>query len=517
MANPADTLTNETVIIELSAVAYHQRALVEGLTTITNGLQSFLLILLDIAGENGETKQKAGSYLVGRSQIQDKLIKAGQGASDALVSRRLTELKKANVCAMETQIQESKRVNHYKIETLASLALLPPIKSKKASSGGKQRRRTKTIINAQKEMFSNDRKGLLLSGPEDIIFFNQQLFNGILDTAMRVSSKDERKSISVTYKVHGHPLRITSSCSAKEDSGLLMMTDQRAMRCIISYCKKRIEHLKLKLADQYGAGFDRRFIPNVFHIDIHELCSLMGMRCVNTNLDIVVGMMERLSDTTFEVDASDNPWFMNTFSMFLLAKQTEDDQPIRSDRYKIQFLNNFESARENDSLPDLFGDSMENLRPRYYTFSLEQRLFYSLISDEAFNLFLSHEELSTERSGIVQRFYNWARAYISGRNKPGVEKKWFTLHEIHAALTPGHRLDNFRNYFLSALEKFSVSEDWSRKESGTSRIYGYYVNYKRENGEDYFQIQRDREDPIVGDNSRHNVLLRQKQIDLLEG
>lgn len=514
MANPTDALTNETVIIELSAGAYHQRDLVEDLTTITSGLKTFLLILIDIASEKAEANQKSGSHLVGRSQIQDKLIQAGHGASDALVSRRLAELKKAGVCEMETQIQESKRVNHYKLANLTKLALLKPRKAN-STEGTKQRRRTKSIINAQRELFSDDRKGLLLSGPEDIIFFNQQLFNGILDTAMRVSSKDERKTISVTYKVHGDPLRITSSCSAKEGSGLLMMTDQRAMRCIISYCKKRIEHLKLKLTDQYGAGFDRRFIPNVFHIDIHELCSLMGMRCVNTNLDIVVGMMERLSDTTFEVDASDNPWFMNTFSMFLLAKQTEDDQPIRSDRYKIQFLNNFESARENESLPDLFGDSMENLRPRYYTFSLEQRLFYSLISDEAFNLFLSHEELSTERSGIVQRFYNWARAYISGRNKPGVEKKWFTLHEIHAALTPGHRLDNFRNYFLSALEKFSVSEDWNRKGSGTSLIYGYYVNYKRENGEDYFQIQRDREDPIVGDNSRHNVLLRQKQIDLL--
>ena len=512
--------SSESVTVELSAAAVHQKALIRSLNTIPNSLKNFITTVIDIAIKNGPADSEGGKFIVGRTQIQQVLAEQGNGASDGLISRRLTELKNANICSVEmTTLEKSQKRNRYRIESFADLALIVPARPAKASANQadedrSRRRRAKTVVNAQRELFADDRKGLLLSGPEDIIFFNEQLFNGILDTSMRVSSRDERKSIAVTYQVAGHPLRITSSCSAREGSGLLMMTDQRAMRCIIAYCKKRIEHLKLRLTEQYGENFDRRFIPNVFHLDINELCGLMDLVVSSVNLTNVVAMMERLSDTTFEVDASENPWFRDSFSM--LFREVEGEKPLRSDRYKIQFLNNFESASENENLRDLFGDSFESLRPRFYTFSLEARLFYSLISDDSFNLFLSHEELSSERSGIVQRFYNWARAYLSGRYKAGIERKWFTLQEMHGALTPGHRIDNFRNHFLNALEKFAVNDKWKRGEGGTSLIYGYYVHYRREEGEDLFQIQRDKDDPIVGDNSRHNVLLRQAQIGLLD-
>lgn len=512
----ANDVQSESVVIELSPVAVHQLPLVKKLSAIPDSLKHFIETIITIAQQNGSSDLETGVHVVGRSQIKQKLSDDGKGASDALISRRLTDLRNAKICSLEmTQLKMRQKRHRYMIDDFAGLALIPPsTRSRKLEESDRNRkRRAKTVVNAQRELFFDDKKGLLLSGPEDIIFFNEQLFNGILDTAMRISSRDDRKSISVTYRVAGQPLRITSSCSAREGSDLLMMTDQRAMRCINAYCKKRIEHLKIKLSEQHGVNFDRRFIPNLFHLDIHELCSLMGLGVSSANLDNVVGMMERLTDTTFEVDASENSWFRESFS--ILFREVDGDQAIRSDRYKIQFLHNFESAREHEDLKDLFGDKIDNLRPRFYTFSLESRLFYSLISDNSSTLFLSHDELSCERSGIVHRFYNWARAYLSGRFKSGVERKWFTLQELHGALTPGTRVDNFRSHWLNALEKFAFNDEWKRGVSGLSLIYGYFIHYKRENGEDYFQIQRDKNDPIVGDDSRHNILLRKTQIDLV--
>jgi hypothetical protein len=83
---------------------------------------------------------------------------------------------------------------------------------------------------------------------------------------------------------------------------------------------------------------------------------------------------------------------------------------------------------------------------------------------------------------------------------------------MHEYLTPASRPDAFRMYFLRALKKFDQNGDWQQGKSGTSLVYGYYVYYEHRDGEDMFRFERDPDDPIVGDNSRHNVLLRQQAL-----
>jgi hypothetical protein len=507
------TITSETVILELSPLALQQAKMVEMLSSISKPQKLFLLIAIELAKKAGESP--SGVYLIGRTQIQNELLVKKKGASDSLISKRFFELKELGVCTVEIHLQPNrKKVNHYTINDLSPLANLIPKEPSKKKKG--RTRTSKGVVICQQEFFKNESKGLLLSNPSDLIFFNEQLFNGILDICTRISGKDSRKTIEITFKIGGYPLTVTSSCSAKVGQNLLLMTDQRAMRSIISYCKKEVHYFKLKLKDKHGAAFDNRLIPNLFHIDIYDLCKLMGLKCVNASLDIVVGMMDRLSDTTFEIDASKNPWFQENFSMMFKESNNGND-PIRSDRYKLRFLNDFESAKENDKLKDLFNDELNNLRPRFYTFSLETRLFYSLIQDNQYNLFKSHDGLSKERSGIVHRFYGWARAAIGGRAKFGIENKWFTVSELHQALTPGNRLDNFHSYFMRALKNHATSDNWEKGVGGESLIYGYFIHYKRENGDDLFNIRRDISDPIVGDNSKHNSLIRKDKIEILEG
>jgi hypothetical protein len=495
---------HEGVFISLSILSISQRKIIESLSSITPAVKNFLLALIDIANTNKTNDQDF--FVVPRSSLQKYLLNKGSGASDSLVSRRLSALTDLGVCTVERSIGNSRKINRYTITDLSILFNLPQVPSKKNVEGGMVRT-NKAVVKLQREVFSSGKSGLLLDNPEDVIFFNERLFNGILDTCTRVSSKDPRKTIEVTYKVAGYPLKITSSCTTKSSSQLLLMTDQRAMRSIVSYCKKKVIFQKKKLADLYGESFDLRKLPNLFVVDIHDLCRLMNLPAVTNNLDIVVGMMDRLSDTVFEVDSTENPWFRENFSLA--------HDRMQSNIFKIRFLNDFEIATEsvsdNQRNMELFKKDTSLLRPRYYTFSLETRLFHSMIQENQTNMFLSHKGLSSERSGIIQRFYNWARAVIGGWKKTGIEEKWFTSAELHERLTPNLRYDNFKIYFMRAIVKFSVDDNWTKKVGGRALIYGYYVDYKREGSLDLFRISRDPTDELVGLNSTHNILIRRTQ------
>lgn len=498
---------DDSVIIEVTELVLGQGTLVANLTSISKGQKTFLEALIS-TGQSIERKSD-GNSLVTRKAIQASLEAKQNGSSDAMVSRRLRELLDANVATFQTHMQPGrKRLNHYLIEDLSILASLP---SKKKTSTA-QKRRTKSMVRTQRELFKRDDNAILLQEHKNIsIHFHERVFNGILDAAMRLSHKDSRKEIVVECQVAGAPLKITANCSSSTESSVAVLTDQRAMRSIISYCKKEIARRKAALIGEHGqSGFQATMIPNLFHLDIHDLCQLMGMTCVNKNLDQIVGMMRRLADTNFRVDATENEWFCDNFS--LLPGGGTMDLP-KSDTFEFRFLQNFELAHENSKISDLFGQDVTELRPRFYTFSLEIRMFYTLIFDNATNLFLSHEELSSERSGIIQRFYNWARAFVSGRNKNNLNQRWYSIHEMYEHLTPAARFDNFRAYFMRALQKFAVDDNWETGVKGLALVYGYYVYYERQNGEDMFRFERDPDDQIVGDNSRHNVLLRQQVLE----
>ncbi len=495
---------NDNVVIEIQPITLGQTSLIDNLTGIANALKLFLSDVI-VLGNKEEALCKDGSALVSRSTYQNYCKEKDKNASDSLVSRRLSELIDLGVAVRIKQIQHKKRINHYVISDLSPLAKLPNLQPEKTVRS----RRSKTIVAAQKDMFRQAADGILLENPKSItVHFHEQVFNGILDAAMRLSSRDERREIVAECTVAGSPLTITTTCGSNDSSAIAILTDQRAMRNIISFCKKDLIRRKaLEMSRSGEREFDPRVIPNLFRLDIHDLCKLMSMKTNNQNLDLIVQMMQRLADTKFTVDASKNKWFRDNFS----AMPGGFDSQQGSDIFEFRFLQNFEIARENTKMEDLFGVELSELRPRIYTFSLEIRIFYTLLFDNALNLFLSHEELGIERSGIIQRFYNWARAWVSGRVKSRVSETWYTMREMHQHLTPASRYDNFQTYFMRALQKFKCEDvDWEKGGTGKSLVYGYYVFYKREDGEEKFRFERDPMDEIVGDNSRHNVLLRKE-------
>ena len=501
---------DENVVVEVTPKVLGQDTLIDNLTGISPGLKTFLHALIH-TGTNPEKTRKSGdNFLVGRKSIQEHLKANKDPCSDSFISKRLRELQDFNAAIIQSHLQTGKkRLRHYQIKDLNILAAIPTLEKQKA----RKTRTTKSDIRQQKELFKNDDGAILLQDPHNTsIFFHEKVFNGILDSAMRLSHRDVRKEIVAHCRVAGKPLTVTSHCSSAEDSGIAALTDQRAMRSIISFCKKELIRRKAALIGEHGeTGFDEKAIPNLFHLDIHDLCLLLGMTCTNQNLNRVVNMMRRLADTSFKVDASENEWFRDNFSM--MPGSLGGEAIPKGNIFEFRFLQNFEIAQENVKISDLFGEDITQLRPRFYTFSLEIRMFYTLLLDNMTNLFLSHEELASERSGIIQRFYNWARAFVSSRPKNNLNQQWYSIHDMHQHLTPAARFDNFRNHFMRSLKKFAIDDNWVQGKSGTALVYGYYVYYERKDGENMFRFERDPDDEIVGDNSRHNVLLRQQALE----
>jgi hypothetical protein len=94
-----------------------------------------------------------------------------------------------------------------------------------------------------------------------------------------------------------------------------------------------------------------------------------------------------------------------------------------------------------------------------------------------------------------------------------MRNKWYSVVDMHEKLPPAARFDNFRTHFISALEKFAVDGNFKRGKAGKSLVYGYYVYYESRTDGEWFRFERDRNDSIVGDNSRHNVLVRQNLLE----
>lgn len=561
----------DTVVIELQSALIGQKSLIENLRSIDAPVRSFLDSVVSAAEKYGVSTE-SGTILVTRRNVLLRSKELKRGSSTALFSRRMGSLLAIDlpgdrqVCKLEVLYKTSSRdrFHHYKLNDLSALISLPQLESKKAK--GTTSRRSKEIVRVQKDLFRADQAAIYLeTGKELKVHFHEQFFNGVLDTAMRMSHKDSRRQIDVTYVWKGRPLQIRSTCSSGEDSSIAILTDQRAQRPIIAYCKREIAKRKKILREQLGDGFHITMIINSFRIDIHDLCKHMGMTNAAENIAAAAQMMRRLADTTYRVDARENKEFQELFSLRF------GDDDVASDLFEFRFLQNLDITLDQP-VADLFGTHIGVMRPRFYTFSLDPRLFYSLVLDNSSGLFLSHIDLAREQSGIVQRFYNWSRFWFSGPEKRNLNSYWYSMRDMHDLLMPAARYDNFRRHFIAALEKFqvhystvliasetssqpsasnadasptefaeiddainfggdAVSETQSTESVPTlvkssdelsetqplvtikAKIYGFFVHYQKRKDGEYLRVEKDPDDPIVGNNSKHKQLVRQNLLE----
>lgn len=444
-----------------------------------------------------------------RDAFAEQLKKKERPNSQPIISTRLRNLIDKDLVTFAKQREDGVLINHYCLTSLSPLENLPEREKKSRAP-----RRTREQIKRQESLLAeDDALNFLTMRPERMnVYVHDRVFMGILDAGMRLSAKDNRHLINTTLKVGRGNLHIKTYCTSEEDSEISTLSDLRCARSLISWAKivvrDKVEQFRVNKSQEPQP----EDIDNLYCISVYDLAKFMGYSTARANLKAIRGMLKRLRQTEYEVDASENKWFQEVISM-----------TGRSDSLYFRFLNNVEIVKEYEEVADLFGDNIDigSLEPRWYTFSFEPRTHLSIVNDVLYgdgSLFLSHKELAHEQSGIIQRFYSWARSYIGGTDKPGLINRWFTLAELHQELVPASRYDNFCRYFIRAVQKFSKNSqpDWDHAKENQATIYGYIVTMQREsmNGGYLVNIKRDRTDPIVGDNSFHQQRLRQESMAL---
>ncbi|MAZ86059.1 MAG: hypothetical protein CL693_00225 [Cellvibrionaceae bacterium] len=511
---------DDSVVITLTTTTLEQTTLVEHLQGVSPAIKKFLICLIEHAQECG--LREDGTISVGRTQFQSALKAKKIGSSNASVSRNLGFLAEHQIAKADHEFrQDGGRTAHYRISDLSPLASLSPLPVNiKRTDKTVVSRRTKELLRMQRNVLKAKSELQFLESSEHIkLHLHEQIFNGVLDSAMRLSYSDKRiKQIDCLYFFAGAPLHITTTCSSEEGSEIMASPDQRAMRSIISLCRQSILKYIARVKEQYDDETISSWspeeyllhIPNLFTVDIHDLCNMMKISVKGEGPNTAASMLKRLNDTKFEVDTKDNAKFREMFSM-----------TGKGDLLEFRFMSSLEITRENEDIKDLFGVRGE-LVPRFYSFQLDPRIFKSLVLNAMgllSTMFISHKELAAERSGMAQRFSNWSRSFIGGREKGNLKDQEYDLYDMQERLSPGTRMDNFKKYFLDMMEKFNIGDPLNKDNPRiTALVYGYYIHLDNSQPKQgmVIRIERDRKDPIVGDNSRHQQYLRKQAAEVLE-
>lgn len=489
--------------LSLAKTAEEQREYLNIANRLSPADATFLLQLFDFLLNTPD-------HLSDRDDFAEYLQKKKRPHSQPIISTRLRNLIDNGLVTFAKQRINGTLMNHYCLHALAPLDDLPEREKKSRAP-----LRSREQIKRQESLLAeDDALNFMTMRPEKLnVYVHDRVFMGILDAGMRLSAKDHRNLINTTLKVGRGNLHIKTYCTSEKDSEISTLSDLRCARSLISWAKIVVRDKVEQFRASNSHEPKPEDIDNLYCISVYDLAKFMGYSTARANLKAIRGMLKRLRQTEYEVDASENPWFQEVISM-----------TGRSDSLYFRFLNNVEIVKEYEEVADLFGDNIDvgRLEARWYSFSFEPRTHLSIVNDVLYgdgSLFLSHKELAHEQSGIIQRFYSWARSYIGGTDKPGLINRWFTLTELHQELVPASRYDNFCRYFIRAVQKFSKQEDqqsWDHAKENQAVIYGYIVTMRREsmNGGYLVNIKRDRTDPIVGDNSFHQQRLRQDAMSL---
>ena len=514
-------MAKNPVVIAVNNDVAQAKGIVTSNEYLPTHLKAFLNTIIDSAEANENPLSKDGNIwqVLSREKLRTELVNRELPASESLISTRLRELSSAGLLSNVVEKHgDGKNISVYYLSSVNKIVEFS-LSYKESASAPKNVRRTKTDTIIQRDLFIGSNDINYLDGREIFPdYYHEGLISGILDQAMRLSSTDKRKEINTHYEFKlrdgtrkwQEGINIQSVCLSDEDSSIMILSDQRCVRVLNTMF---IEHIK-KNYNIKDPNFDPSTIVNYFAFDIVDVCQQIGLPPSGANLKITRKILSRLKDTIFNIDASQSTWFQNRYG--LGADKIEY-------RYIVEWY--AKTQQEEEILMD--GKSAVVRRSeRTYAIKFHEIVFRNLLTQS--HVFISHPKLREDRSGIAQRINNWCKAFIGVRKREGDNKYYYQLDELKDVVLSSTRLDNFARDFISLLKRDCIDK-WDDNGINLSLIYGYYFEYNaneddivaymnrkkrgRRMGRKLYPlitIYRNTEDPIVGDNSKHNLALKKE-------
>lgn len=431
-------------------------------------LERELLLTIERLCTEKESPKNLGPFTLTRKALEESLFEhTKKQLSASHFSNLVGSFKKRGILKPSPGEEGKSKPRHHTLTTLKPL--FTDINTQKPS--GPKHYATKARVKAEYNQALAEKNALPSNDHELKYALQDILLNGMFDTVMLLSKNPDITTLSDTISFGNRPLHLTSRALSGRE--LMEITDQRLLRPLLAYSQMTIRaHQKAA----YTQGINRQ-IPNLFVISDEDLCRLLGKRPSLAVANTAIGMMERMSDTEFDVDASENPVFRRLFSY-------NSEQQVK--RFRMGVLK-FDSA-------DVEGESTGKM----FFYRLDERLFISMLSTQyQGQLFKAHLELRQELSGILQAVHNWVRRSTGSGNNNALWDESVKLKTIHQETLPKIEYKYFARYFLSALQK---GLKWADEAQERYLLHGIEIirHIKPGRGKDLYAIRVDPHDEVLG-------------------
>jgi hypothetical protein len=469
-----------------------QLKLYNELDCITDVEKKFLLGLIELCATREHLLGPDETEIdVTRSELQEWLLEKDFGCGDTILKKRSTALTAIGLFRKEKFQRPKCKPADLFILTDATDVINAPSLKKHFKDHRPHRQKLKEI---KTQLIEADAQ-ILDSSLTIRLARSERLWNGVFGSCMRASRTDTRRNeaFSTVYRFGTEQIEIITS--SQTDSEICHVDDQRTIRAIITL-------VCIKISERMDFGLE---IKNEFFIDIVDLCGIMGLDGSGANRDTVRDSMKRLYSTNFNLILDSQSETGHRFAEQFGITPGADDLNFR-------FLTELDSSIDRE-----FGGGSIR-RPRWYRIALHSKTFQDLADKNVISTFIDNKEILKVSSGLIHIFYTWCCIHVKRNGSRSID---ITLPDLQRFMIPAARYDNFRDRFLTALRNHQekAKHQWSEDEVNIIKLFGYVVRMTPDMANDFiFTAYRDKTDPIIGDSSMHNHLLksnkRQGQLDL---
>jgi hypothetical protein len=469
-----------------------QLKLYSGLECLTKIERKFLLGLIELCSTRESTMDPETSAIdVTRAELQDWLSEKNIGSGDTIIKKRSTALTKIGLFKKEKFQRPKCKPADLFILTDASEVIDAPAQKKQFKDHRPHRQKLKEI---KTQLIEADAQILDSSLPIRLAR-SERLWNGVFGSCMRASRTDPRRNehFSTIYRFGGDQIEIITS--SQTDSEICHVDDQRTIRAVITL-------VCIEISERMDLGKE---IKNEFFIDIVDLCGIMGLDGSGANRDTVRDSMKRLYSTNFNLILDSESETGHKFAEQFGITPGADDLNFR-------FLTELDSSIDRE----YGGGSIR--RPRWYRIALHSKTFQDIADVNVISTFIDNKDILKVSSGLIHIFYTWCCIHIKRHGSRSIN---ITLPDLQRYMIPAARYDNFRDRFLMALKNHQEKshERWNEDGVNIIKLFGYVIKMEPDMANEFiFNAYRDKQDPIIGDGSIHNRLLksnkRQGQLDL---
>ena len=316
----------------------------------------------------------------------------------------------------------------------------------------------------------------VLDGSTAILARSEGLWNGVLGSAMRTSRTSSADDEILTYyRYKGERVKIVTTA----DGDICHVDDQRTIRAIITMVHYKINE-KIRQGEE---------VVNEFYIDLVDLCAIVGLSGGGANRSTFRESIQRLYGTNFCI--AEGGQLAQDFGLTAGA-----------DESRFSFISEMDTKKDRE-----FGGSSVR-KPRWYRIVLHSKTFENLANEAIVNTYVDNKEILKLKSGLMHIYYTWCSINVKRSGNRVISK---TLREINQQIIPHEKYKNFKSRFISAIKQYMKSQNcqWSDNTENTFNLSGYIIAVKKHGNHDYIlEARRDIKDPAIGNNSKHNQLLR---------